>query len=480
MAKLCKIVMMVVLLLPMLFSGTCDISAVEKYIEPNMSCYTNEFSTPTQQFAIVIIEGNETFLVNNEEGRILENEKEIEDALVRNIVFSAGYQAAYDRTDEAVENLHNNKTISKELCYRMTGMDRHPCDDKETCIFAALSTPISSSALYGQGFWESMLAYKHNCENLQGGIDKMKYLLANKKEESGYAKEMAGNISEIIELSEKFEDNALLLTIADENCTGLGARTCFEYCPKLNWSVQQGEWDGIHNTWITIEFQLEDIEFQSGRAMEILLRTREWKEYSESKYSIWNNAKGELGSIKLNVSASLSTENALLVNDSTLEEEYAQWLLGVDETTELAKSGEVYNALKRKRELEAGAENIIEKSWQNSQKVQNIRNSIENANKTIAKLDNSNESVELRGEYEEFVESVEYPINASGLDGMENRAEEIEEGALILLGKSQITPVQNQTQNATVGGNGKGQKDVVSKISDAIAQIIEAIMSLFG
>ncbi|PIT84028.1 hypothetical protein COU37_05210 [Candidatus Micrarchaeota archaeon CG10_big_fil_rev_8_21_14_0_10_45_29] len=421
----------------LLFAGAFfAIADVGIYIEPNIEYQTVELALDGANSTLLVIEGKETILIN--EGTSVKEESEIFEVLTQNIRYDSGYDKVLEDTDALLLQMRYDEENSRKECYKMTGMDRYPCEDKDTCVLSAFSTPISSTSVQADGFWEAMLEYRQNIEKISKASDELEALLQKAKPNNDSAKAIEFKIREIIDLEEKMAQNPLLLAQGDAGCEAGGGKTCFNFCPTLRWNLHSSSMNTLKGKWFLISTALADSSYIEYRAEVIANNTKWWLNYLNNKDSMWKEAKANLEKKKNELSANI-LQYGKKVNASAVEGEYSQYLLAMNATIAQADEGKIYYALKSADSLFENAQKMQERMRENEKKLQKIEDSLELMKTLFAALERGGENVtRMQSQYMNLKFEAEYPVQEEKISKLEEDATSLENVGLVMLAKTML------------------------------------------
>jgi hypothetical protein len=190
-------------------------------------------------FVLVKADGVETYAVDAQAGKAVEGKQQLQALLQEDAASRTSYAAMLSSALSLQADVESAKADQEAKCMQYTGTDMHECTDKESCTISCLSVPLCSTPLYSDGFWEAildwttsrkafgaaLLAYAEGIDSIQSDASAIdsKLKIANQLEA------LALNMTK----------NPLFLNRTDEGCSGSGPARCFEFCPKVNYSLER-------------------------------------------------------------------------------------------------------------------------------------------------------------------------------------------------------------------------------------------------
>lgn len=188
-------------------------------------------------FYLVIADGVETYVLDGTTGKPIEAPY-IGQHLESDARNATGYDAKLSSVLSFPQQALDAKNYTERKCMQYTGTDMHECFDKLSCTLACFAVPLCSTPLYSDGFWEAMLDWTK-------GRKAFGSLLANYSESLGTVgsyvsviDHQSAMLDAISAQAQNISRNPLFLNRTDEGCAGGGSARCFEFCPKIDYSLE--------------------------------------------------------------------------------------------------------------------------------------------------------------------------------------------------------------------------------------------------
>ncbi|MFA5108008.1 MAG: hypothetical protein WC492_00530 [Candidatus Micrarchaeia archaeon] len=472
------ILISIALLCANLFAQTYGIEM--KYLEPNMTYAVQRLNTPNGQAVLVKIEGNETFIVKEWDGQIAKTKDEIYPILKSSLASSSEYEKAMNDTVDFLEKMKGKFLYSHDECFRLSGMDKFDCHDRESCVLAAFSTPISLTVVNADGFWQAMLDFKNQDAALLAELNGLENELSAGSidvSESNSAK-IYSRMQKIDGLEQTLDSHPFFLDGSDEGCGFGGDKVCYDFCPSQNWSKSRQEFLVLQTRWENAKTILGQMSAQDERASNIEANTLQWLEYTKNRDGIWAAELAGVQTKKNELDVGIAQVEYEKINDAPLLQEYVFWVLKIGQAERLAQDGQFYNAIKLTKNIANESDKISLNVNSDLQARENISIKLSNIKLTLQKMPTTFEPrAQIEQEYVNLSAQTNGVVDAASLQGLIYRSDALEQKALVAYAQSQLN-ILPQTNASTNGENANAPaQDIFSTIINAL---MGAINSVFG
>ncbi|MBI4399164.1 hypothetical protein HY570_00295 [Candidatus Micrarchaeota archaeon] len=127
-------------------AGTEDI--VKNYTEPDDDYSIKKIKIGNNDYALITVNGNETFLINESSSILLRDGKDIESVFIStDVTLTETYKLRVQILREFMESYNNSRQPQENQCKIFTGTNNIACVDKDSCIKACYSSPICGKVL---------------------------------------------------------------------------------------------------------------------------------------------------------------------------------------------------------------------------------------------------------------------------------------------------------------------------------------------
>lgn len=262
-------ILFLILLLPLQFAAQTPLEAfVNRSFEPDQTVEIRELMVPGG-FVLISANGVETYVVESGSGRPVADA----DSLLSILHVDANERTGFDQKVQSAFSFAGNVRQAKEnderKCMQYTGVDSHGCFDKESCTVACFSVPVCSiGPLYSDGFLEAMMEWNAGRQR----FDSLLYSFEQGQEaittDNIVVQQKQLILQEMGSLSASLSKNRIFLNRTDEGCSASGTARCYEFCPKVNYSVaaieaQKGNLNALLSS-------MDDVNSQPQRGTAIL------------------------------------------------------------------------------------------------------------------------------------------------------------------------------------------------------------------
>ena len=249
----------------------CAQTPLEKFInasfEPDQSATAAELAGG---FAVVSAGGVETYVVDSS-GKAVKDRTALETVLANDAKANGGYDEKISSAQSFASAVSGAKQANEAKCMQYLGLNMYNCTDRQSCIVTCWAVPQCGIIINAGGFLEAMMEY--NTGRLQFDSLILAYqgsLDAIKTDPSAIDQKLSA-LDEMGTLSENLSVNPIFLNRSDPQCQGGNATTCFEYCPKTDYS--SARIDSQKQNLQALKTVLAGIAAQPARADAILAKS---------------------------------------------------------------------------------------------------------------------------------------------------------------------------------------------------------------
>ncbi len=275
----------VVLISGIIFPVSLDEFAMQK-TEPADTVEEIALQGDAAGFALIKLNGQETYVFSGSAGDVLDSSDAIKTALVQDVYARAEYQKKLDGAKTALSDFKVGKQAQEAKCNQYLGVDKKPCTDRETCVIACFAVPLCNSLINGAGFWEAMLDYNQKMTKLNAEVGEAETLLGGF--EQGKIDEAVAKLDSLISTANNLSASNIFRNRTDPGCDKFDSK-CFEYCPKTNYGTAGLEAAKADINGFKAVFS--EVSAQDARAGAIAGKTAEEKKYLSEKGSKYSGLK---------------------------------------------------------------------------------------------------------------------------------------------------------------------------------------------
>ena len=437
-----------------------------KYLEPNIAYSVQKLDTPNGQAVLVSIGGNETFVAKDWDGSLAATKEEILPILQSSLISSSDYEQDANDTKIALAKILEKFQYSHEECFRLSGMDKFDCHDRESCVLAAFSTPLSSTVINADGFWEAMLDFKNQDAALKSELDGLEKELGSPNATEKYSAGIYARMQKIDEMEMALGGHPFFLDGSDEGCGFGGKKVCYDFCPSQNWSESRQEFLALQTRWGQAQTALGQMDAQTARASNIEANTAQWLQYTKNRDAIWAAEYADVLEKKGGLDAQIAQVESKGINDTGLLQAYVLWVVKIGRAERLAQDGQFYNAIKLAKNIGNESAAVGQIADMDLQTLGNISSKLSNIRLTLLKMPPTfGPRAQIELEYMNLSADLNKTVDAASLGGLEQRSDVLEQKALVAYAQSQLNISPG---NATQASGGNTAKDIFSTIIDAI------------
>ena len=191
-------------------------------------------------YTVISADGVETYVVD-QTGKSIKEMASLEAILTDDAKSSAGYDTKVSSALSFPGAVSDAKQADEAKCMQYLGLNMYNCTDKQSCIVACFAVPQCDLIINADGFVEAMMDYNSKrlqfdslLSNYSSGLD------AVKTDPSAIDQKLS-KLGEMGSVSSSIAVNPIFLNRTDPQCIGNHASTCFEYCPKADYSASRIE-----------------------------------------------------------------------------------------------------------------------------------------------------------------------------------------------------------------------------------------------
>src|SRR3989344_3662189 len=122
---------------------------LKPYMLPGESFRAENFDVSNRSFSLIKIFGQPSFLVEarQENFSLIDDQQEIYGILWERAVSEIDAEGTKNASLLQLHEFNRTRQPNEDECKRLTGTDRLPCEDKDSCIVACRSVPVCETAL---------------------------------------------------------------------------------------------------------------------------------------------------------------------------------------------------------------------------------------------------------------------------------------------------------------------------------------------
>lgn len=324
MGKFALAVAFALVLLPACAAQTLE-SFLSSTFEPGWQPSTTALYFTSGTYTLMLVDGQETFIFDHSTGSPISSQEALEQVLKEDIYAKANYAQVLANSQSLAQQVRDAKQQTEGQCLLYTGIAQHPCIDKDTCIVACSSAPICANGLlYSEGGWESLLAWSDEKKEFDAALSSFEQDIESIVAGAAAIDPKISRLDAMLASISAIGENPLFLNHTDFGCSN-GTRRCFEFCEKINYSVEliSSQRDALS----TLKLSLALLPGQPARAAALLNRTLEAQYYVATRaskfYTLKINMAAETSALQKQYSqlpltdAQLGVRISLLSNLST-------------------------------------------------------------------------------------------------------------------------------------------------------------------
>ena len=282
----------VLLLLPLAFATQIPL---QKFLNASFEPDQNVTVQPllsSGSYVIVSANGHETYAVNSQSGKPLNDAAALASMLQSDVQNSTGFDAKLASAQSFAQQVQSAKNLTERQCMQYTGTDMHECTDKQTCTVACFAVPqCVGGPLYSDGFWEAMLDWNTGRKNFDSLLSSYSSGIGAISSDQSAISQEIGILNSLEAQSQNFTQNPLFLNQTDPGCSD-GSRRCFEYCAKIDYSSNLTALQ-IQNLQ-SLKASVLQISQQPARANAILAAAKANDDYLSTRGSNYQNFRLEM------------------------------------------------------------------------------------------------------------------------------------------------------------------------------------------
>ncbi|MCX6769986.1 MAG: hypothetical protein NT051_04895 [Candidatus Micrarchaeota archaeon] len=191
----------------------------------------------TSGIYIVSSDGKETYVFNTQTAKPLTSENEIEQALVNDIYSSGGFDAHLLSLSQFSSNATSAKDTNERKCIQYIGVNMHPCDSIETCKIPCFAVPQCEIIIHSDGFLEVMVEWNAGRQRFDSLLSDFNSNIEEAGNNSALLSEKEATLLSLSSLATNLTHSPIFLNRTDPGCSANGTIRCYEYCPKVDYSI---------------------------------------------------------------------------------------------------------------------------------------------------------------------------------------------------------------------------------------------------
>lgn len=444
---------------------------ISGYLEKDMSISAAALHGLSPAANLVFLDGNESFVVQN--GKLVTDVDDIEKILENDLISNSGFSDALNSTLAYVEDLQLVRSKSEAYCAQLLAVDRFPCTDKQSCVKTAMANPQTTTMINAEGFWEAMVSWQALRSSFNDSINSLNSSLSSPSFSAQYAREIEQKMNEVQNQFESFMHNNLYRNRHDPDCPIYNRSTCFEYCPRINWSLKQN-WSMLASQWGKIASSLDALSLQPARAQAIANSTFQWLNYTKNRQKLWSEMKSELEQKRASLDMRFAASSKFW-SDPALAFRITSWKEKVNDTIMRAESGLIRSALSGRISLNSEADSMLALISEHDKSYSHINSSFSSIRLGLSALERmgSNQTQPLSQSFAALVSLAKEPIDAQNLSEIENKSSALEQLVLAEVARASLgapPSSQNVSQQAQeiVGGGKNNSNQNISGFSENI------------
>ncbi len=429
---------------------------ISGYVEPDMALSSRPLLGAGPDAQLISLDGQESFAVQG--NRLLTDSEEIRPLLEQDLLARAGFDDTLNSSRQALADLQSlraspqsycNHLPCEAYCAQLTAVDRFPCFDKASCVKTAKANPQTETMINAEGFWEAMVGWQASRTNFNESLNALDAALQSPSSAPDYARSVQADLAAARTQFDQFMHNDLYRTRYDEDCTKFNRSTCFEYCPRTNWTGESN-WSALEERWGQLASSLDSLGSQTGRAQTLAASTAAWLNYTKNRQSLWSAMSKELEQKRISLAVRFASSNSSW-SDPALASGIMLWKQQLNDTQALAAGGRIRSALARQTDLDTQASALLATLSDHDARASHINNSFTSIRLGLSYLAKagSNQSAALSASFSSLQASAQPPIPADQLAGLENQSSQLEQLVLSEVARAQLNlPPSSQNVSA--------------------------------
>jgi len=264
---------------------------LNKSFEPDQQVSAQPLLYGNGNFALVIADGAETYVVDSANGKAVQDKAQLQAMLAADARNKSGFDAKVSEVTLLDENLAALHSVTEAKCSLLTGTDMHECKDRDTCILACKSNPNCDIILYSDGFWEALLEWNVKKLEFDSRLSEYNATSSNVGADASAIDSSVTLADRLLFLATNMSKNTIFLNRTDAECQDKSAR-CFEYCPKVDYGIVQIT--ASKSSLFSLKASLASVQLQPSRADAILSNGRQNDEYLATRNGKLQDFKNEI------------------------------------------------------------------------------------------------------------------------------------------------------------------------------------------
>ena len=300
MAKLLPIIVMLLACSLVL----CAQTPVEKFIsnsfEPDQNVTTTALAGG---YTLISADGMETYVVDSSGNEVTDNAT-LQGVLAADAQSSGGFDGIIASAESFASQVNGTKEANEAQCMQYTGLNMHNCTDKQSCIVACFAVPQCNLIVEADGFIGAMQDWNGQRLQFDSDISSFSDNIDAIKTDSSAVGAKLSILNDMGTLAQGMEANPIFLNGSDPQCLGSNGSTCFDYCPKIDYSIS--EIAAQEQNLQSLKAVLANVSQQPARASAILAQGEANDNYLSTRAANFNAFSQEMsGSL-----ANLTSEDA--------------------------------------------------------------------------------------------------------------------------------------------------------------------------
>ena len=394
-------------------------------IELSMDLQSQTLASDGSSVQLLTLDGRPSFIVEN--GQLVTDSARIQALLEKNITLNSGFDDALSATRDSLTALQAVRSKPEAYCAQLTAVDRFPCFDKVSCVKTAQANPQTASMINAEGFWEAMVGWQASRMDFNDSINALSATLQSPLATADYASGMQASMSGVQAKFDLFMHNDLYRTRYDADCTKFNRSTCFEYCPRTNWTGYSN-WSSTAAAWASVGAKLDSLGSQAARAQSLAQATSDWLNYTKNRQALWSAMDHDMQARQNELDANISASNNSW-SDASLSADILAWKQSLNATRALAVQGRIHAALGSKLQLLNQSDTLLARIADHMTHMEHIQNSIRSVRLAVAQLAKSgnNQSAAFAASLAVLEKAATPPIPADQLGNLENQSANLEQ-----------------------------------------------------
>lgn len=297
-----------VLLASLAWSDAVD-TLIAGFKEPDESIERAVVNASGDSYTLVSVNGVDMLLVENRVPIIVTGQSNIEAVLKTNYYETKNVDGRIANIRADVDFYDGSGAAAEAECMRLTGIDKYPCVDQPTCLFACRSVPICQSIGNTNEFLFEIKAYNETHTLFESKLKELKTCLNYIKNGASHADDCITKWNAVKTEATNINRNKLVDTCG----------ACYNFCPRHNYSTAAA--NNITNGLNSLKTDLGSLPQVSEYASQLSQRTDERMNYINTREARWQSlssrSSAELADLKhqydelSDIVTDLQTGNAL-------------------------------------------------------------------------------------------------------------------------------------------------------------------------